>query len=431
MTKRKPKDKPKPKCVATQKTIRFHDFFSPSEAINGNNSRLFVGRETLVLDAISDLARPSSTVIVYGERGGGKTSFARIVMHRACERNSTKNPISDAREIRFVWQKVSPGVETLEDVLYRIMDPWLLGSESLARQFPGVTELIEEDYRKLDPIKVMESSLGTTERILNPHQKLVYSLFERVEQFILSNFPTSQPVIAIDELDQLGDLDGLGRLIKNSSLNFLLVGIANNVEEIVADHKSAQRKITKEYRIPRLDRQEVGRLFGIAEEIATELGVRLKFTDSFSDEVFADSAGIPGRCQKLGAAVVERFSPNLMNGEDISVSKEDYINLLARKDNPYIHDSISSNLIDNCLSRGTSRWQILKALGKKEPDGSKVGGLDDFKPAIRHNLKTWLEELAVDKVIIFDKTKTKIAFADADLWGEVRRRIRIQWEPNG
>jgi hypothetical protein len=271
---------------------------------------------------------------------------------------------------------------------------------------------------------------GSKARQLNPDQKLVHLVYEQFESFVAVKYPDVVPLIMIDELELMQNMDGLGRLMKNSKSSFVLIGIADSVQDLVQDHQSANRKIGREYKIPRMSYDEVCEIFGRAEKAAENLEAEIIFADDFLKIAYEDSAGIPGRCQKFGAAIVQRFQEQLEKGEKIEVKKADYLRVLERTDNIYVRDSISSDGIDKGLSAGNARWQIIKAIGTdRGPEWIPVDDLNNFPPNVNDNLEKWIHDLENVGVLEYNDQNRKVRFANSDLWGEVRRRIRIGWRP--
>jgi Cdc6-like AAA superfamily ATPase len=418
------------------------NLFSPSAAIRSNNLSLFVGRTKLLEDAIQALGTLGASLVVYGDRGAGKTSFARVLMHllnvsgreqKKLFGFSRKVERPDKSFLRCVWQEVHQGIATLEDLLYHLLQPNNPNLDSLAQQFPDAAKAIEARYAQIDPHQVMAipEKSGSKARQLNPDQKLVHLVYEQFESFVAVKYPDVVPLIMIDELELMQNMDGLGRLIKNSKSSFVLIGIAESVQDLVQDHQSANRKIGREYKIPRMSYNEVCEIFRRAEEAAAEnLEAEIIFADDFLKIAFEDSAGIPGRCQKFGAAIVQRFQEHLEKGEKIEVKKADYLHVLDRTDNDYVRDSISSDRIDKGLSAGNARWKIIEAIGTdRGPEWIPVDDLNNFPPNVNDNLEKWIHELENDEVLEYNKQNRKVRFANSDLWGEVRRRIRTEWRP--
>ena len=422
-------------------TIAPRNLFSPSEEIRSDNLSLFVGRTKLLEDAIQALGTPGASLVVYGDRGAGKTSFARVLMHLLSVSGRDQKKLfgfsrkvgkPDKSSLRCVWQEVDQGIATLEDLLYRLLQPNNPNPDSLAQQFPDAAKAIEARYAQIDPRQVMAipEKSGSKARQLNPDQKLVHLVYEQFESFVAVKYPDVVPLIMVDELELMQNMDGLGRLMKNSKSSFVLIGIADSVQDLVQDHQSANRKIGREYKIPRMSYDEVCEIFGRAEKAAENLEAKIIFADDFLKIAYEDSAGIPGRCQKFGAAIVQRFQEQLEKGEKIEVKKADYLRVLERTDNIYVRDSISSDGIDKGLSAGNARWQIIKAIGTdRGPEWIPVDDLNNFPPNVNDNLEKWIHELENVEVLEYNRQNRKVRFANSDLWGEVRRRIRIGWRP--
>ena len=411
------------------------EIFAPHTAIGRQNFKLFSGRMPILRDAMGKLGRPGSSIVLYGERGSGKTSLGKVLMHLVAgdlSKNDSSHLPKTSRigkkKFGCVWKEVDTSIDKLEDWLYRVLQPNETSPNSLSVVFPKVSETIRADYERIDPEGVFEPPSGTQRR-LNASQKMVHALFDRVEQLISDLYPMVAPIFFMDEVDQLKDPGGLGKLMKNRSSSFVLIGISNTVSELVQDHKSSQRKIAGEYLVPRLTKSEVEELFSRATQIAEKKGVKIDFSQNFLETIFLDSAGIPGLCQRTGAACIDRYKEELSQGNEVVITKDAYLKLLERKDIEFIRDSMSSASIDRSLAPGTARWAILKELGGREPTWFPVASLDDFDPKVITNLQAWLKELVDAEVLEFRDNGNEVRFASVDLWAEVRRRIQTKWLP--
>ncbi len=63
--------------VPTMSEIDIHNVFSPGQEIQ--EPQRFAGRKRNIEQAIKALARPGASILVYGERGVGKSSFVEMV----------------------------------------------------------------------------------------------------------------------------------------------------------------------------------------------------------------------------------------------------------------------------------------------------------------------------------------------------------------
>jgi len=209
---------------------------------------LFAGRAEQVRDVYDAVVTDGRHVILYGERGVGKTSMAKV-LHEFLEgvgiRGLAVRTINCDRTDDFttLWQKsfremVSDGQE--KDGLLEAV----LGKEYIA----------PDDIR-----------------------------------FVLSRLEGSRIVI-FDEFDKL-KVDEARILFADTIKNLadhavpstlLLVGVADTVDELIAEHRSIERSLVQ-VRMPRMDREELGEIVNrgikkadmVIEDAARELIVLL------------------------------------------------------------------------------------------------------------------------------------------------------------
>jgi energy-coupling factor transporter ATP-binding protein EcfA2 len=170
--------------------------FTPGAPVD--SYRLFAGRFDQVLDTVAAINQRGQHVVLYGERGVGKTSLANVMAEILTEQNVHLNVVmvncAAADDFGAMWGNV---FERL-----------------------GVTGGIE-----MSP-----------EGIRRALEKLV-----------------TRALIVIDEVDRLHDRDALAELadtIKTLSdhsvvATLLLVGVADSVDELIGEHHSIERALTQ------------------------------------------------------------------------------------------------------------------------------------------------------------------------------------------
>jgi hypothetical protein len=428
----------KPLKVDRPGPLELNQFFVPRASIQEASARLFVGRKDALEHAIARLSDAGSSLVVYGDRGAGKTSFARMLMHalggssgrreKAAKDLGISAGHSKAEaKLRYmcVWREVQQHSSGLEDVLYFLLDPSDCGEHSFARQFPEAIAGITEEYRKLEPNQALAPRGEAS--TLNPTQKRLHHLFERAESLIAEHYPEVRPVFFFDEVDLLDHRTGLGQLLKHRSSSFVITGIGSNVADLVADHLSVQRKIS-EYQIARFSEAEVRELFLRAQKLLNEHGYRIQFQPQLIQAVYDDSSGQPSRCHYIGAAILTSYRDELESGKEIRIGRDEYLRVIQNTGNEFVSDYASGQSLDRGLTKGNARWSILVGLGKNPPEGAAIESLD--LPTAAFNYRDqWTNELVEDGILSKDLVSGKHRFASLDLWIEVRRRIRTSWQP--
>lgn len=198
---------------------KIHKVFLPGTPID--KYALLAGRTDQLVKAQSAVLQPGRHMIIFGEKGVGKTSVAQVLLdiknhdgYRVLKSKTVNCDASD--DFSSLWHKA-----------FRVLPA---GDEAgkpitLDRFAPDV--LVPDDIRDL-----------------------------------LSRF-NDPSLLVLDETDQLRDMDArnlLAATIKNLSdhavdTTIVLVGVADTVDELIAEHRSIERALVQ-IRMPRMSKEE-------------------------------------------------------------------------------------------------------------------------------------------------------------------------------
>lgn len=201
--------------------------FTPSAPVD--RFALFAGRIPQVVEVVNSISQRGQHVVLYGERGVGKTSLANIlgdVLNQGAEntrRDAVRINCNTTDDFRSIWLKLFRELKnSVDDADWR---------DSLTPPDP-------EDVR-----------------------------------FALQQL-TTRPVLILDELDRLEDdttLSLLADTIKSLSdhsvsATLLLVGVADSIEGLIGEHQSIERALAQ-VRMPRMSVTELEEIIdrGLAE----------------------------------------------------------------------------------------------------------------------------------------------------------------------
>ncbi len=166
-------------------------------------------------------------------------------------------------------------------------------------------QLVDRTTRKKLTLKIVE--LESTKKYETESQRLSYqdlNLEEKLVQLceILSS-AYGQPVLfIIDELDRLQNTHGLASFLKAVSsdfLKFVLVGIASNVADLLADHRSLDRRLVP-VRVPVMNPRELAQIVLKAEAYLESEGANFHFSDDAKVLLARTAAGFPWFVHVLG-----------------------------------------------------------------------------------------------------------------------------------
>lgn len=243
--------------------------FKPATPINRED--LFSGRQSQTLEVVDAINQNGQHVLLYGERGVGKTSLANMIMfklhnpglpvmtpHINCSVSSTTDDL---------WEAI------LADVRYRAERT----KTALPRPVVGVMQEIESGLRPRITLEMLRD------------------VFQRLsEKMVL--------VIIFDEFDVLESEETKQRMAetiksfsdRNVPATMVLVGVAENVDSLISDHRSIDRCLIQ-VRMPRMSRDEIE---GIITESLSSIGMSID--PSPLHEISRLAKGLPHYAHLLG-----------------------------------------------------------------------------------------------------------------------------------
>jgi energy-coupling factor transporter ATP-binding protein EcfA2 len=213
-----------------RRIARVAEIFTPGAPID--SLALFGGRMEQVLDVLNTVGQRGQHVMLYGERGVGKTSLANVL-----------SDVFAARDLGAIGS-VKVNCHTNDE----FSSIWANIFRELEARGNGGTEL---DEAPAEP-----------EHVRHALQRL-----------------GSRTLIVIDELDRLEDDDALSLLadtIKTLSdhsvpVTLVLVGVADSVDELIGDHLSIERALTQIH----MPRMSVSELEEIVDKGLSELDMAI------------------------------------------------------------------------------------------------------------------------------------------------------------
>lgn len=242
-----------------------NEAFVPMKPVSTN---FFCGRTGEVEKIVTDIVNPGAHVLLYGDRGVGKTSLAT----HSCEQLVSHGYIE-----RFIVVRCSRG-DTFESVLRQIFDR--LGIRKVVKR--ASTSSVEGGFSL---VKGGHSS-STEEDVANDFSSPSWAARELAGNNI---------VVVIDEFDTIEDAkekEKFAQFIKilsdsEAALSLLVVGIAMSAAELLEGHKSVSRSLTE----VRLDRMSEEELLDIIRKGEERTG--LKFEDEVKERIVKSSFGFP------------------------------------------------------------------------------------------------------------------------------------------
>ena len=242
--------------------------FSPGAPID--KGELFAGRKDQVMDVINAIMQRGQHVILFGERGVGKTSLANVLY------------------------------ELLSKAGLEVMGSKTINCDS-TDDFSSLWHKIFREIRIAVETRPMGFTAPPTEEKVVLDSLLPKKVAPDDVRYMLQRF-TGHTILIIDEIDRIGDQETttlLADTIKTLSdhsvdTTVILAGVADSVGELVAEHQSIERALVQ-VRMPRMSRAELleilDRGFSSMEMTADE-GVK--------EQIASLSQGLPHYTHLLG-----------------------------------------------------------------------------------------------------------------------------------
>jgi hypothetical protein len=265
-------------------------------------SRLFAGRLRQVERVITAIEEERAHVVIYGERGLGKTSLSNIIAESAGQ--------AGYHVLRCACSS-GLGFEDMFREFLRQIPRRYMGAPRPGQRLPPAHEI--ESFDELLPA----GQFGPTE------------LTNALRHLGLEHF-----LFLIDEFDRVALpalKNNLAETIKNLSdvgarVTFVVVGVAHTLDELLGSHPSIQRNLISVH-LPLMERSELQTLIRMGEKAS---GIR--FDDIVRERIVLLSKGLPYYTQLLclhsgrsaldrGSQVVEK--EDLDRGVDIVLAEAD------------------------------------------------------------------------------------------------------------
>jgi Cdc6-like AAA superfamily ATPase len=245
---------------------------------------LFAGRSLQLENVARALHSRGSCPILYGDRGLGKSSLAlqgvRIALgdDELLKREGHGRWALKARDAYVaVYVRCSDATATKDEVLQRVLNALV---DSFGKQLWG-----EETYQ----LKELSTRVGINLKVASADFAKRYEPAKLDADYVKKNvedklvevcrFITEatrrRVLIVIDELDRARNAAGLASFIKSSSsrdLKFMLVGIGQNLSDILSDHRSLERS-AHPIEVPPMQQRELEAVVDQALYALREAGV--------------------------------------------------------------------------------------------------------------------------------------------------------------
>ncbi len=354
--------------------IDIHDTFSPGQEILEPHK--FAGRKEAIAQAIKALCRLGTSILVYGERGVGKTSFVEMVKLIAQDQveliyRYKLHHLSPQTGFRYkiISVQCDADVDNTPKVLQRL----ITSPEGISGLIGPRIASIETTTKDNIAINLLKKTISFEasyeEKLIRKEfpEISIYEMFTNlilyIVQYVLE--PDEGLLIVIDEFDQLRDTSKMSSLIKTLSKNkvkFLISGIAESYHDLIQHHASIERQLFQgKIKINPMSDDEIRNVFELADINSDGL---IKFDKLFIEEVKKRSYGFPYYVQLFGQIALDNYASIYGVERKAHVGKEHLINAL---NNFAQYEPKLEQIYMSTIAEDPARELLLKALAIQLP----------------------------------------------------------------
>lgn len=373
------------------KYINVDETFFPGHQIN--DPKWFSGRKQEIKLSVQALSRKGCSIIVYGDRGTGKTSLIEMIkmIAQGSDYLVFKHNLHSSRphkKLNFKIAEVTCDADTtnIEKVLQRLITS-PKGLKNILSSRAEKIETIIKSNISLSLLKIMGVGINEENKVVEGivAEKSVFETFCNIVHAIQKEVleKDEQLLIVIDELDLVQDKSKLSSLIKNLSqdkVTFLLSGIANDYTELVEGHHSITRQLYQgRIKVLPMNEDEINGIFDLASDNNFDLVV---FNKPFREEVIEISEGYPYFVQLCGQLALDRFAE--LNGYE-SKGTVNTQHLLEGLEKLVEYEPVLDDLYHAVIGEYAEREIMLKGIAAQKSHRVRVSEV--YKYCEKRNVK--------------------------------------------
>lgn len=355
---------------------KIENAFQPAREID--DARKFAGRKDAIENVYYALIAEGANIAVVGNRGIGKTSLARQIDNIATGDNTLLKrlglPCDKQLDFLTVYLACGHTVKNITALLERLLTTstclgdWIYDIPTARKEIesysPELGGKVLGFGAKLSAQKRKELS---TIPAINSHS--IDTVFTNVCSAIIKEKIAHDGIlIIIDEFDQVDDPSGMAGLLKSLATNvpklkFCIVGVAQDIYNLLKEHKSADRLFAGSIvNLPPMSDEELCEIISIAED---EIQNCIKFCDSAKKELISLAQGHPYMVHLVGKYALRQAFLN----KKTSIEQED-IHETLRSIAQRGADPILEGRYKKAVASSPQREIVLRALAKvRRPDG--------------------------------------------------------------
>lgn len=391
------------------------DIFSPSQEIT--DPKWFAGRVNEIETALTALSIAGSCLMVFGDRGIGKTSFVEMIKQIVSGNNTLifKHKLHNkfhVNNLRYSWISVECNHDMTD--ITKVLQSLITSPNGIKKFINGRVEKEEKANRIGFSIgKILGDVFGAN---YNHETKQITSVFTEENSIeLFSNLileidrnllkEKEGLLIIIDEFDLVQDKSKFASLIKTLSKNkikFLISGIAESYDQLIASHSSIQRNLFNG-RI-KIDPMTMDEMTDFYNLVTHNSSGQVNFNKQFIETVYHYSHGYPYYVQLFGYLSVKsqldknKTFPLHLNPQHLRSSLKSLMDFDPDKDIIYSNligtnpeKELALKLLASNISKNISQKELFSACQKRNISSPKglLSSMLSFKdPVVLRRVNT-------------------------------------------
>ncbi len=291
--------------------------FSPSAPIDRQS--LFAGRTKQLETLIDSIGTRGRHVVLFGERGVGKTSLTTVL-------RDIFNEIS--QPIQFVKINCDSG-DNFDSIWRKVLKDVRLVSRSQSVGFSQEEQVKQISLDSYFPNNITPDDIRSALETVGRHTVVILDEFDRVEN-------NEAKLRMADTIKNLSD--------NSVNATLIIIGVADNISELISEHHSIDRALTQ-ILMPRMESLEIDELITKAvRQLEMEIDV------SALQMITTIAQGLPHYAHLLGLASIrctlERFELRV-HIQDVNKGINNSIKDAQQSIMQAYHEATDSNRQDN------------------------------------------------------------------------------------
>ncbi|GAB4411776.1 MAG: hypothetical protein Kow00106_06170 [Anaerolineae bacterium] len=265
--------------------------------------RFLQGRDDLIEDMRGALVHLGSAIVIYGERGVGKTSLAQLASEKLCKE------LPSLQGIEPIYYSVSES-DTYQHILGAVLPR--LGVDKIVTKVQTTSTAGEKSRLNLYVAELEDKEHTETTTAARPLVEPMLS-----PQVVVDHLKGKRAVIILDDYERITDEKTrhfFPELIKKISDNqlavtLIIVGIGDSTHDLIRVHPSVERNLTAIH-VPRLTDEQIRQIAVNGFE-----ALRLKYEPEAVAQIVRYSANFPFYTHRLCEGIVRAYVAQARNNQ--------------------------------------------------------------------------------------------------------------------